>query len=143
MWMVQRGEHLRFALEPRETFWVGCEEIGQHFEGDVATELCVVRPVDFAHPARTKQRDDFVRTETNAGREGHWTASRRRDYTAGGLAETSSRLQTLCLRHVAVDNRGGRREPVVLRELGMLCGVCSCGRMPGDLCLRALVCVCC
>lgn len=30
-------------------------------------ELRVVRLIDFAHPARARERDDFIGAETNAG----------------------------------------------------------------------------
>ena len=60
--MIERGEELRFTLEPGEPIGVGGEEIRQYFQGDVPTELSVARAVDFAHPAGTEQCDDLVWT---------------------------------------------------------------------------------
>ena len=34
--MVQRGEHLRFALEPREPLGIGGERVRQDLDRDVA-----------------------------------------------------------------------------------------------------------
>jgi hypothetical protein len=49
--VVERGEHLRLPLEPRETLGVRGEDRRQQLQRDVATELRVGRPVDLAHPA--------------------------------------------------------------------------------------------
>jgi hypothetical protein len=38
---------------------------------DRAIEPRIERPVNLAHPAGADRRDDFVRPEANAGREGH------------------------------------------------------------------------
>jgi hypothetical protein len=44
--MVERREHLRFALEPREPFGIGRQTIGQDLDRDVAMELRVAGAVD-------------------------------------------------------------------------------------------------
>ena len=49
--MVQRGEHLRLALEAGEAFGIVGERLGQDFDRDVAIELRVARPIHLSHPA--------------------------------------------------------------------------------------------
>ena len=49
--MIQRGEHFRFALKPREPIVVGRERGRQNLDGDLAFELRVRRAVDLAHSA--------------------------------------------------------------------------------------------
>jgi hypothetical protein len=48
--MVERGEHLRLALEPCEPLGVLCKDLGQDFQRDVAAELGVSRAIDLATP---------------------------------------------------------------------------------------------
>ena len=50
--MIERGEHLRFACEPREPVGVAGERVGQDLERDIAIELRVARAIHLAHPAR-------------------------------------------------------------------------------------------
>ena len=69
--MIERGEHLRFALKPREPLGIGRERVGQDLQRDVATELRVARAIHLAHPARAEQADDLVDAERAAGFEGH------------------------------------------------------------------------
>ena len=69
--MIQRGEDLRFALEPREPVRVGRERLGQDLDGDVAIELRVARPIHFAHPAGAEGGEDLVRAEARASGQGH------------------------------------------------------------------------
>ncbi len=52
--MVQRGEHLRFAAEPRQPIGIVGHRRQQHFDGDVAIQLRVARTVDLAHPSGTE-----------------------------------------------------------------------------------------
>src|ERR1700686_4504385 len=49
-----------------------CERLGQNFDGHVASELGVVRLIHFSHAARANLREHFIRTETCAGRDGHF-----------------------------------------------------------------------
>ena len=49
--MVQRREHLRFALEAREAIGIGGEGVRQDLDRDVAIELRVARAIDLAHAA--------------------------------------------------------------------------------------------
>ena len=66
--MVQGGERLRLAREPREPLGIAREELGQHLDGDVAIELRVARAIHLAH-ARLRRgvRQISVRPECCAG----------------------------------------------------------------------------
>jgi hypothetical protein len=67
--MIQRRQRLRFTLETRDAIAVGRHGVGKDFQGDTATELRVARAIDFAHPARTNEREDFVDAKSRSGRE--------------------------------------------------------------------------
>ena len=69
--MVERSEHLGFALEASEIVGILREGGGEDFEGHVAVELGVAGPVDFAHAASAEGSGDFVGAESGAGGEGH------------------------------------------------------------------------
>ena len=69
--MVQRGGRPRFLLEALQPLGVGDQAGRQDLDRDVATEPRVARPIDFAHAARAKERDDLISAESSAGREGH------------------------------------------------------------------------
>ena len=88
--VVERGQQLRLATEPRETFRIIRERFGQHLDGDVATELGVSSPIDLAHPARAEQRDDFIRAEAGAASQSQAAV----DYTSGTAARTRSALSS-------------------------------------------------
>src|SRR5204863_7742647 len=70
--VAERGERLRFALEPREAIGIGGDGIGQDLDRHVAIELRVARAIDLAHAAGAEWGDDFVRADARAGSEGHW-----------------------------------------------------------------------
>ena len=65
--MVQRGQHLGLALEPREPVRVAREGRRKDLHRDVAVELRVPRAIHLAHPAFAEQRDDFVGADASAG----------------------------------------------------------------------------
>ena len=62
--VIERGEQLRFAREPRQAVRIEREPLGQHLQGDVAIQLRVARAIHLAHGARTKRGDDFVGTHS-------------------------------------------------------------------------------
>ena len=66
MWMVQRRERLRLALEPRQALGIGREGLRQHLQGNLAVQPRIARAIDLAHPARAEGGDDFVGAETGA-----------------------------------------------------------------------------
>ena len=86
VWVVQRREDARLALEARHPVLVFGEVLGKHFDGDVTPELSVPRPVDFTHAARAERCEDLVVRESAAGRQpkrGH-QPSFIADYPPGG-----------------------------------------------------------
>ena len=69
--MVQRGEDLRLAPEPRQTIRILRDAVGQRFQRDLAGEPGVLRPVHLTHAACAEQADDLIGTQLRAGSERH------------------------------------------------------------------------
>ena len=69
--VIHLREEFRLSLETFQAFLVSRELLGKNFDGNVAFELRVPRPVDFSHAARTDRLDDFVMRELGSGKEGH------------------------------------------------------------------------
>jgi hypothetical protein len=69
--MLERGQDLRFALESREPFSVGREELGQDLQRDVAAETRIARAIHLTHAAGAKRAGDLIRTETRADDQCH------------------------------------------------------------------------
>jgi hypothetical protein len=59
---LQRREGLGFALEPRQTFAISGNRVGQDLDGNVAPRLRVARAVDLAPPAPSGAKN-FTRAE--------------------------------------------------------------------------------
>src|SRR5207249_2597630 len=78
--VIQRGEHLRFALEPRRAVGVERPRLRQDLDRHLAPELRVAGAVDLTHPAGTERGDNLVRSEAAAGCQRHQrvTGARRR-----------------------------------------------------------------
>ena len=68
--MIQRGERLRFACEPREAVGIVGEGVREDLEGHVAIEPRIARAVHFAHPAGTQRGEDLVRAEASTWSHG-------------------------------------------------------------------------
>ena len=68
--MIQRREHLRFALEARHALGVVSERVGQHFHRDVAAEPGIARAVHLTHAARAEGGGDFVGAQFRTGANG-------------------------------------------------------------------------
>ena len=66
------------ALEQDET-------VRQDFESDKPIQPCVTRAIDLSHPARAKQREHLVSTETSAGRQRHRNVGRTAELYGGRL----------------------------------------------------------
>jgi hypothetical protein len=62
----QRGDGLRFALEPGAAFRVGTDVSRQDLDGDAAVEAGVAGPVHLAHAACPDGGLDLVRAEARA-----------------------------------------------------------------------------
>src|ERR1041385_5302596 len=52
VWMIQRCQHLGFALEPGESIGVLCKGFRQDFNRHVAIEFLVARAINLTHAAR-------------------------------------------------------------------------------------------
>ena len=73
--MVQSGRSLGFPLETAESLRVVGEFVGQELQGDVATELEVLRLVDHTHAPAADPLEDAVvgdRLPHGLGGRGHW-----------------------------------------------------------------------
>ena len=68
--MVQGREHFRFALKPREPIVVGGERWWQDLDRDLALQLGIGGPIDFAHASGADLRGDLVDAEARAWTEG-------------------------------------------------------------------------
>ncbi len=71
VWVVERREHPRLALEPRQPVAVLEEEVRQGLDRDVPVQVSVPRAIDLAHAAPAERGDDLVRADAGSGREGH------------------------------------------------------------------------
>jgi hypothetical protein len=89
--MVQRREGLGFACEPDEPFGVARENVGQHFDRNVAIQRRVARPIHLPHAAGAEGRKDFIRTEARAGGKGQ--SACRGLYGRGGSADGITPVQ--------------------------------------------------
>ena len=78
--VIERGEELRFAMQPREPLGIGGEQLRQHLQRDVATELRIAGAIHLSHAAGAEGGLDLVWTEASAGRERHELKWMRPDY---------------------------------------------------------------
>src|SRR5688572_4852040 len=69
--VIQRGEHLRFALKSREALRVRCDRLGKHFQRIVAFERRVMRSPDLAHPALADEDGNLIWAYAAARANGH------------------------------------------------------------------------
>ena len=75
------------------TVAVGGKQIGQDFEGNIATELGVPRTIDLAHSPDAKRAQDFIRAEANASGKGHAIEGRAWELTANRVGSGISHPQ--------------------------------------------------
>jgi hypothetical protein len=69
--MVHGRDRARLLLKALLPVRIAGQRGGQDFDGNVALQARIARAIDVAHPAGTERGDDFVRSETSAGREVH------------------------------------------------------------------------
>src|SRR5688572_29257380 len=69
--VIERGEHLRFAREPREAIGIERERCRQYFDGHVAIELRIARAIHLAHSPGAERREDFIGAKAGAGSDRH------------------------------------------------------------------------
>ena len=60
--VVERGERLGLALEPRDALGVGGKGVGEDLQGDVAIEPRVAREIHLTHTTFAQLREDAVRS---------------------------------------------------------------------------------
>src|SRR6476620_9938512 len=90
--MIQRGEQLGLAGEPREPFSVVRERFGKHFKRDLPMEFRVARPIDLAHAARTERGEHFIRTNFGSWPEWHVRAGRILLHVSSPRRETGATM---------------------------------------------------
>src|SRR2546425_2818164 len=71
MRVVERGEHMRFALEACHAVGVTGEEFREHLEGDLASELGIAGAIHLAHAAHPDRGDHLVGSNVRAASEAH------------------------------------------------------------------------
>lgn len=96
--VIQGGEDLGFACEPRDAITIEREVGWQKLDRNVAAKLRVARSIHLAHPASTDGGEDFVRPESRA---------RDREACCENVADCNGLPRRLC----SVDTR------VVLQKL--------------------------
>jgi len=70
--MIQRSQHLRFALKPGKPLGIVRKSFRQDLDGHIAPQLGVLRAVHLAHPACANGREDFVGAHALAGVNCQW-----------------------------------------------------------------------
>jgi len=71
MRMIEGGECLCFAFEPRQSLEIPRERLGQDLQRDVTIQPRVARTIHLAHATGSERRQDRVRPERLARRERH------------------------------------------------------------------------
>ena len=69
--VVERGEHLRLTLEPRETVRVGRERGREDLDRHLALQLRIRRPIHLPHSAHTNLGGDLIGSEAATGCQRH------------------------------------------------------------------------
>ncbi len=69
--MIQGGEHLGFAREPRERSGSRAKASGSDLHRDVAIQLRIASAIDLAHAAGAEGRQDFVSADPRGGQQRH------------------------------------------------------------------------
>ena len=67
--MVEGGEGVCFAGEPRQAIRIAGEGVGQNLQRNVAIEFRVARPIHLSHTARSEGGEDLVRADVGAGNQ--------------------------------------------------------------------------
>jgi peroxiredoxin len=69
--MIERCQHLRLALQSRQSIGVVEERRGKRLDGDVAIQSRIARAIDFAHAAGAQRSGDLIGAESSSNRESH------------------------------------------------------------------------
>src|SRR5688572_32097423 len=86
--MIERSEHLRFTLEPREPLRIAREEFRQHLQRDVTIQPGVAGDIHLAHTALAQFGNDLKDTDIRAWGQRHFGWA---DYTGRGLENQAAR----------------------------------------------------
>ena len=65
--MIQRSERARLAAKPRQPLGVPRELVRQNLDGNIASQLVIVRAVHLSHSAGAQTRHDAMRSELPTG----------------------------------------------------------------------------
>ena len=71
MRMIEAGDRLRFALEPRPLGGIRRAPRREHLDGDGPIQPSIDGAIHVAHAATAEQIADFVPAQGSAGRNGH------------------------------------------------------------------------
>ncbi len=66
IWVIERGEYVGLALEPRPPLRVFREDRRQDLDGDLAPEFGITRAIHLTHATDAERRHHFERTEACA-----------------------------------------------------------------------------
>jgi hypothetical protein len=77
--MVERGQHLRFAVEARQPIGIVCDGGVKQLDGDVAIQLRIAGAMDLAHASPAEETQNLVVPET-----GTWCQRHQRPAIVGG-----------------------------------------------------------
>ena len=66
MWMVERCQELRLAVETRQPLGIAADRYRQQLERDLAVQPSVASAVDLAHAAAAEQRHDLEGADSGA-----------------------------------------------------------------------------
>ena len=69
--MIQRGQRLRFTLEPSEALIVLRERFGQNLDRNLSPQVHIARAILVAHAAFADERGNFVPANPSAGGQRH------------------------------------------------------------------------
>src|SRR5262249_53702963 len=69
--MAEGGNTLSFVFEPYSALRIGGHVLRKDFDRDCTVQSGIAGAIDLAHAAGPNERQDFVRAESSAGREGH------------------------------------------------------------------------
>ncbi len=89
--MVQRGGRPCLLFKAAKAIGVGRESSGQHFDGHIARETGIARPIDLAHPAGAERSQDLVGAKLRTRGDAHGATSREVVEGPSPAAATPSR----------------------------------------------------
>ena len=69
--MIERGQHLGFALESGQPIRIRRERLGKHLDRHVSVKVGVSGSIHLPHTAFADLGGDLIRAEGGAGLEGH------------------------------------------------------------------------